>query len=100
MRTISENEIENPRDQHCCELDLRQFSLKRGLIMSLIGSLTHLKTKCPKSVLFIVENKVTSDHALFSIDRISKHNASLGCNFYRCGYRLVLEHSIQTRDER
>ena len=37
-------------------------------------------TRYERSVLFVVENTVTGDYALFSIDRISKHTASLRCN--------------------
>ena len=51
-----------------------------------------------RSVLFVIENTVTGEHALFAIDRISKHTVSLRFNSYRCGHRLILEHSIQTRE--
>ena len=37
-------------------------------------------TRYERSVLFVVENTNTGDYALFSIDRISKHTASLRCN--------------------
>ena len=55
-------------------------------------------TRYERSVLFVVENTVTGDYALFSIDRISKHTASLRCNngSRSCGHRLIIEHSFKT----
>ena len=54
-----------------------------------------------RAVLFVIQNTVTGEYAIFQIDRISKKTASLRCNngtsgCRTCGHRLSLEHSITT----
>ena len=54
-----------------------------------------------RAVLFVIQNTVTGEYAIFQIDRISKKTASLRCNNgtsgrRTCGHRLSLEHSITT----
>ena len=49
-----------------------------------------------RSILFVVENPKNAELSIFSIDRMSKHTASLKCNNRRCGHRLTIEHNIAT----
>ena len=46
-----------------------------------------------RAILFLIHTTLSEEDALFEIDRISRHTASLRCKTRLCHHRLVIEHN-------
>ena len=49
-----------------------------------------------RAIVFVIQNTINGNLALFQLDRMSKKVAALRCNNRSCGHRLSIEHSIPT----
>ena len=49
-----------------------------------------------RAIVFVIQNTINGNLALFQLDRIAKKVAALRCNNRSCGHRLSIEHTIPT----
>ena len=49
-----------------------------------------------RAIVFVIQNTINGNLALFQLDRMSKKVAALRCNNRSCGHRLSIEHTIPT----
>ena len=49
-----------------------------------------------RAIVFVIQNTINGNLALFQLDRMAKKVAALRCNNRSCGHRLSIEHSIPT----